>query len=318
MRGLLLIILVILVGCGGDDDCCTIDAPPVDIMLIDSPMLPATHHHFVIDKELVPTTNTQAREYGLDLNGDMTVDNQLGMVLSTLAAMGFPVQAETDRLLDTGAAIMLVDLGSDDLTTESTATFTIYQGMNPTPPACASAQDTICRKHFTGSASFQVKPSPIDPPLLGMIAASKLTAGPGHLTIQLTITGGAPLVIPLIGARVEFTTTTAMGKLAGAVTKTDLDTKVLPQMRDAFAIAVMRDCIMLSSPPACGCAADTTGKTLLGLFDVSPKDCAISLAEVQNNSLLVSLFAPDVTVEGVQALSLGVGFHAVAATFVAP
>jgi hypothetical protein len=39
---------------------------------------------------------------------------------------------------------------------------------------------------------------------------------------------------------------------------------------------------------------------------------------VQNNSLIVSLLAPDVTLEGVQALSLGVAVHLVGGTFVAP
>jgi hypothetical protein len=315
MRNSLVMVLAFVAGCGGDDDCCTVDAR----VFMDG-ALPATHRHYVIDRELMPTTNTQAREFGLDLNGDATIDNQLGMVISTLVGMGLTAQIDTDKMIDTGAAIMLVDLGTDDLGTEPTATFTIYQGANPVPAACASSQDITCRKHLTGSASFSIKTgAPVDPPLTGSIVNSKLTAGPGHLTIQFTLIGSAPITVALIGARAELTTTTtAMGKLGGAISKTDLDTKVLPAIRDTFDVAVKRDCTMLTSPPSCGCAADTTGKTLLGLFDTSPSDCNITLTEVQTNSLFQSLLAPDVTVEGTQALSFGVAVHVVGAIYTAP
>ncbi|HEY5944012.1 MAG TPA: hypothetical protein VIV40_00900 [Kofleriaceae bacterium] len=326
MRSGAMVMLVILAGCG-DDDCCTmtpIDAAvdaAVDTVVIDSPPLPAVHQHYVIDQLLLPATNTQARDYGLDLNSDGTVDNQFGMVISTLAGMGLDSQTAQDKLLDTGTAIMLGDLGADDLVAESTATFTIYQGANPTPPACASAQDTVCRKHFTGTATFSLEAgAPIDTPLLGAIVNSELTAGPGHLTIDLVLLASMPIRVTLLGARVKLTSsaTSETGKLAGAVSMADMNTKVIPAMRNGFEAAVMADCTMLSSPPACGCPADTTGKTLLGLFDTDPKDCSISVSEVQNNSLIVSLFTPDVTVEGMPALSLGVAVHAVGAGFTAP
>jgi hypothetical protein len=318
MRICLVIALAMIVGCGGDDDCCEIKTPDA---AIDGPQLPATHHHYVIDKVTVPQSNTQARDLGLDLNGDQTIDNQLGMVLSTFASMGLDPQVEMDKLIDTGAGIMLGDLGADDLTNESFATFTIYQGANPMPAACAGSTDTVCRKHLTGSAAFSIKAgAPIDPPLTGAIVNSKLVAGPGHLTLQLVFAGSMPFTVTLLGARVDLTNTatSSSGKLGGAVTKTDLDTKIIPAMRAGFQVAVMRDCTMLTSPPSCGCVQDSSGKTLLGLFDTSPKDCSISVAEVQNNSLIVSLLAPDVTVEGMQALSIGLGVHAVGGTFTAP
>ena len=56
------------------------------------------HTHYVADNIYVPTNNNEAREDGLDLNGDGTVDNQLGMVLSALASTaGFDIQGTINK-----------------------------------------------------------------------------------------------------------------------------------------------------------------------------------------------------------------------------
>jgi hypothetical protein len=319
MRGWLAVILV--AGCG-DDDCCImkpIDAA-IDTVMIDGPNLPVTHHYYVIDGMQLPTSNTQARDFGLDLDGNSIVDNQLGFFSATLTGMALDPQAEVNQVIDTGAAIMLADLGADDLITESTATFTLYQGSDPIPAACTSPQDTVCRQHLTGSGTFLRQPTPNDPPLVGAIINNNLDAGPGHLTIQLTFWGTPPLRITMLGARVQVagTASTFTGKLAGALSKSDVDNRLLPAMRDGYEATVMRDCTMLTSPPACGCPTGSKAKTMLGLLDTAPQDCSISLAEVQTNSLFVSLLSPDVTVEGVQALSFGVKVHAVGAFIAEP
>src|SRR5262245_35881969 len=83
-----------LVACGGDD----------------GPVVPeGMHYHYVGNQVLVPTTNTQSREYGLDLNKDGQPDNQLGMVLSQLTGMGFKIQDTIDTAIAQGGIILLVD-----------------------------------------------------------------------------------------------------------------------------------------------------------------------------------------------------------------
>jgi hypothetical protein len=89
-------------------------------------------------------------------------------------------------------------------------------------------------------------------------------------------------------------------------------------LRSTALLRIVRDCTMLSSPPGCGCVANSTGKTLLGLFDTNPQDCVVTSTEIQNNSLIVSLLAPDVMIEGQPALSFGVGYTAIGATFTYP
>jgi hypothetical protein len=104
----------------------------------------------------------------------------------------------------------------------------------------------------------------------------------------------------------------------GAVTKEDIDNKVIPAIQTQLVPIIMRDCTMPTMPPGCGCAADSTGKTILGLFDTNPKDCAVSVDEIKTNSLIVSLLSPDVTINGKMALSLGIKATAVKATYTAP
>jgi hypothetical protein len=337
-----------LISCGGQnkpgvsaDAPRPIDAPkPIDSPMIDSPMIDAavdapvtamgTHYHYVMDHEYVPTNNSQARAYGLDLNNDGTVDNQLGMVLGTLSSMGFDVQAQTTKSVDTGATLLLVDVQTTGFTNATGTGVTMYEGANPMPAPCSGPTDTVCRHHLAGTGTFDVATtSPRDTPLPGNASSGTFSSGPGHLPLQLAFTSTSPIELHLIGARMQMSSVTAggiaTGVVAGAVTQTEINTQVLPQFQAELTQIVYRDCCGLASSPGgatcnpsgtppCGCVSGSSGATVIGLFDTS-HDCKISLSEVQNNSLLMSLLAPDVTVEGQMALSLGVGFTAVPGTF---
>jgi hypothetical protein len=325
-------LLLVLVACGNSPAKHS-DAK-VDMMIdmrIPPPDAPPGYFYYIVDHENVPRTNNEARMYGLDLDGDGTVNNQFGMVLATLSGMGFDIQGTTTKAIDTGTILMLGDLYTLDFTTTTGSTFTMFDGANPSPAPCSSPSDTVCRHHLTGSGIFDVaSTSPRDTPLAGGAMSGTFDEGPGHMSIQLAMVDPmTALHLPLIGARVHFTGATATGiasgVLAGAVTQTDLNTKFIPQLQQSFIPIVQRDCCGAptspqptcnpSSTPSCGCTDNSTGKTLLGLFDTSPKDCTISVSEIQNNSLIMALLAPDVTIEGQMALSIGVGFTAVAGNY---
>lgn len=68
------------------------------------------HQTYVVSRQSIPVTNTEARELGMDINGDGTVDNQTGMVLSTFHSYGLDTQEFTDRLIDRGSLIQLIDV----------------------------------------------------------------------------------------------------------------------------------------------------------------------------------------------------------------
>ena len=304
-----------LVACGGEDG---------------QPTPEGTHYHYVANNVFVPTTNTQAREYGIDLNADGTTDNQLGMVLSTLAGMGFDIQATIDTAVAEGSIILLVDFQTKDFSNTTAAGIQVYLGDNPQPPACNSGEmyndmtKTGCKHHLDGSGMFAIDPqSPTNAALAGKIVNGTFTGGPGDLSLQIALGGTNAIKLDLIGARAKAQMISADGigsgtsggvVLAGAVTKDDIDNKVIPAIQQQLVPIIMEDCPG-GTPPACNCMADSTGKTILGLFDTNPKDCAVTVDEIKNNSLIVSLLAPDVTINGKMALSLGVKATAVKGTY---
>ncbi|HEY1556781.1 MAG TPA: hypothetical protein VGF94_18225 [Kofleriaceae bacterium] len=288
------------------------DSPPDAMVMADG-----THYHYVIDSLAVPQSTMQATQYGLDLDGNGMTDNALGNVLATLAGMGFDSQTAVTTQIDTGAILMLADLQVTSFTDATNSAFTIYVGTNPMPPPCSSPSDTTCRHHLDGTGTFDVAATPRDTPLAGAVASDTLTAGPGHLPVELVFAGGTPVTIDLIGARVKLdptATTITSGIIAGGVSQTELDTTVYPGVQAAVTAQIAIDCTALASPPGCGCASGSNGATLISLFDTN-HDCAVSVDEIENNTLIQILFAPDVTLEGQMCLSLGVGFTAVPGTF---
>jgi hypothetical protein len=307
-----------LVACGGGDDGNIVPE--------------GTHYHYVANKVFLPTSNTQAREYGLDLNADGTVDNQLGMVLSTLAGMGFKLQDTIDTAVAEGSVVLLADFQTKDFTNTTAAGVQVFLGENPVPAACNGTTDQYdpatmmgCKHHLDGNGMFSISAnSPDNAALGGKIVNGTFTGGPGDLTLQIALGGTEAIRLNLIGARAKASmiSDAMIGSgtnggiiLAGAVTKDDIDNQVIPAIQTQLVPTIAKDCTMLSAPPGCGCAADSTGKTILGLFDTNPKDCMVTVDEIKNNSLIVSLLSPDVTIDGKMALSLGVKATAVKATF---
>jgi hypothetical protein len=311
--------LVVVAACGSvtAKPDAALDAP-ADVGVDGPAMAMGTHRHYVVDHQVIPTNNSQAQMVALDIDGNGTVDNQLGMVFGTLASMGFDVQGATAQAVDHGEILILADLQATDLTTAPNVGFTTFIGTNPVPPACNGPADTTCRHHLAGNGVFGIDPSvPRHPAVLGSFANGTFLSGSGTLSIQLA-PFGAPIALDLLAGRVKITNVTdtaiVTGVIGGAVSQADINNKVLPSAVQTFQVIVQRDC-GLPVPPDCGCLAGSTGKTLLGLFDTNPKDCVISLAEVQSNALIQSLLAPDLTIDGNRALSVGVGFTAVHGDF---
>jgi hypothetical protein len=290
----------------------TPDAPP------DSPPAMGNHAHYVVNKVTLPTTLTQAQMNALDIDGNGTVDNKLGGVILAFASMGFNPQPSVDQAVSHGQILMLADLQTSDFTTATAAGFTLYIGQNPQPAPCSSSTDTVCGHHLQGTGMFDAAASPRDTALVGDIATGTLltTSTGGKLPVQVSF-GGAPLTLELVGARAKATATAThitAGIIAGAVTTADLNAMVFPALQSVLMTAVSNNCTSLTTPPGCGCTAGSQGQQLIGLFDTN-HDCAISTAEITANSLVQALFSPDVVIAGQQAISVGLAFTAVPATY---
>lgn len=306
-----------LVACGGDDGS--------------GPVTPEGPHYQTVSKEvLIPTTNQQAREYGLDIGsaeGDLdgNVDNQLGMVLGTLSNMGFDLQGTIDKAVAEGSIILLTDFQTSDFTNTTAAGLKVLLGDKATAmPAPCNAGETYdemtmtgCGHHLAGTGMFTLSAgSPDDAAVAGKIVNGVFSGGPGNITLQIALGGTDAIQLDLIGARAKATGITADAInsiiLAGALTENDLNTKVIPAIQAQIAPIVGEDCP--GTAPDCACESGSTGATVLDLFDADD-NCEVSVAEIADNSLIKSLLAPDVKIDGTNALSLGVKVSTTKATF---
>lgn len=311
-----------LVACSGDDGS--------------GPITPeGEHYQQVVKKANVPKSNSEATSFSVDLGSpegplDGLADNQLGMVLSLLASpqFGFDVQGTIDEAVATGSIVLLVDFQTTDFQSSSAAGLKIMLGDDATamPAPCNQGETwdeatmTGCGHHLDGTGNFTLAAGqPDNDALTGKIAGGVFTGGPGSLTLQIALGTTEALTLDLIGARAKASGISETGItsliLAGALTEEDLNTKVMPAIRDQIAPLIAADCTMLSSPPECGCASGSTGETVLQLFDTNPQDCAVTVEEIKGNTIIQSALAPDVKIDGVDALSLGIKVETTTATF---
>ncbi len=288
-----------LVACGGGDDG------------VEPPSGP--HTGYVVDSVTVPDDKP------FDLDGNGVKDNALGQVLGILSGQGFDVQGSLDEAVAQGTIILLYDLQTPDFTTAAGAGLSILLGDNPAPAACTDVADLVCGHHLEGDASFDIAAaSPTDAGVDGKIAGGVFNGGPGNFTLQIALAGSNPISLDLIGARAKATGITADGigevLLAGAISEEQLNTEVLPAIHAQLGPIITEDCDAAAGPPDCGCVADSTGSTIISFFD-DDADCGVTLDEIKNNGLIQSVLSPDVTIDGVDALSLTVSTTAVGASF---
>jgi len=325
------ILFATVAACGGNSNTIVPEGP---------------HYHYVANKVFVPVNSTQVKEYGLDLDGNGTTDNVLGGVLSFLAGQHLDVQATLDKAVAEGSVNILVDMQTKDFMASSAAGFQVLLGANPQPAACNPMETYTCdmamppkcmgcQHQLTGTASFTIMGTP-PAPLTGKIAGGTFTGGPGDLNLQIALGGTKAIELDLIGARAKVSgaTPTTIGDassggaiLAGAITQDDINMKVIPAIADQLGPIIARDCCgtgntmhpdctgLATAMPKCGCVANSTGSTVISFFDSMPADCAVTTSEIQNNSTIQGLLAPDVTIDGKMALSLGVKATAVGAMF---
>ena len=248
--------------------CACSEPPPPEL---------TPREHFTITRELLPTNNTQAREYALDLNGDKTVDNQLGMVLSTLqVGWDFEFQAPSDLAFAQHAIVVPIEVsGTDD--------------------------ESLMGVAF-GTSEALIIPSDRVPPIsdAGVIDVGVAFLGPMELELQ--------------HARVRINEHTAdrlTGTIAGALTYGDVYEKLLLAWVGVVEAMVAKDCTALESPPLCGCPTkDNGGGYWLDHMDAN-HDCSITLDEAKNNEIVQSLLSPDLGKNNEYLLSFGIGFEAV-------
>lgn len=233
-------------------------------------------HRYVVDAFSVPTTNTQARELGGDLNGDKTADNQLGMCFSLLANEDNLTTHEGD-MIASGAIASIIEIQADDLTNDPSVGVRYYgRAGDPVIEVGGAIVDGVFHSNRTYT-----------------------TQVPGEATLRLPVFADAdPSVVLLEAVEMDFGPE-ADGlylRIRGAVAP------------EVAAAETARGVIQMIEANPQGHPYATR------LFDANV-DGEITIEEVTKSALIVSVLSPDVRVridgDVVERLSFGFGVHAI-------
>lgn len=295
-----------------------------------APKLPqGPHHPYVIDSITLPTTNAEAQQIGLDVDGDGEVDNQLGGIVALLSANGADINATVAEQIDRGDLTHLADLQATALDSAENSALYVWKGDNPSPAPCLDVNDTVCRQHLMGTGGFDVTSAdPADAMIFGAITASHYSGDRGVIILEVPLfISDSALTLQMIDARAEVEVAESgltEGKLAGAVTDRYIQETVIPQLQVVLGVVINEDCT--GTAPNC-CIVDSNGDVAVGLFDTDDS-CTVSLEELQDSVLLDSLLAPTLDLQDEEGLSgrdgvvdsvaLGVVFTAVPASYTIP
>jgi hypothetical protein len=273
-------------------------------------VMPATgvEYTFVTNRLLMPTTQEQAQEFALNVDGDTqnTTDNKFGTLLTLLtsAVRNIELQSTLDQAVDNGQLVSLHVIKADNALNDTSVSWSILQG-----------QQTLTAPSFDGSDKFALDSvAPASLPIVGSLTNGHFSGGPGAATVQMVLLG-QPLVVDLIGMRLEVDVSAkgcVNGKLGGAVTVEEFSGKVLPPIAEGLNLVIRSDA--------------TAATAILQAFDADGNG-AITSQELENNPLLMIAVSPDVDMldasgnfnprqDGVNdSYSVGMGFTCVPATW---
>lgn len=234
-----------------------------------------TVHRFVVDQFSFPTTTTEARAVGDDLDGDNTVDNQLGLTIATLNSFG-NVTTHADDMVASGAIASVLEIVADDLENDPTVAVR-YFGREGDP--AIEVGGTIVNGVFRSNRT-------------------RTTQVPGKATLRLPVFADAdPSVVVLDGMEIDLSPdqTGYVVHIRGGVGE------------DALAASARGVVQMIEANPAGHPSA-------IRIFDANV-DGKVSMEEATTTDVLEAMVAPDVTLfvdgDDVQRVSLGFAVHVI-------
>jgi hypothetical protein len=289
------------------------------------PVIPeGAHYGYVVSGVSVPTTEKERSQFGLDLGAlkskalDGIVDNKLGGLTELLSA-GVDVQGAVTNAVDTGSILLLIDFQTKDLANSSAAGFGVEIGATATPMPCTDMNDTTCRHHLDGHGSFTVAASsPTDAVVGGKIVGGAFTGGPGDVTVQLSLGGGAPLTLNLLRARIQATispTGIMNATIGGLLTQSEITTALIPVIQSQANTLLAQSCTPVPSQP-CSCTGAAAGLIISADTNF---DCQLTTDELLAFPPVSGALAPDVCTTSSctkpDGVSIGVQVQAVKAAF---
>ncbi len=263
---------------------------------------------YVANKIFLPVTAADAKKYGYDIDKSGSIDNALGAVLMAIAAAapGLNLQQDMDQNMLNGNVITLLRVTAKDFTDDPAAKVQSWAGKEKLCCAAKPCTETTAKTNcFSGTNEFEpVANSPANAVAAGAIKSGAFSFGPGTVEVQLPI-GHWSARVKVLAAKVEGTISSdgiASGKLMGALSKSDIETQVIP--------AVAKQLDDTTKDPK---ASASTKAAIAKAFDGNT-DGKITAAEVLANAAVAAVIAGDVDADGdgkAEEVSAGVGFTAV-------
>jgi hypothetical protein len=299
-----------------------------------------THYQYVISSVTAPTGEQSEQIIRVDNNhkpvetGGQLV-NALGGLLGTLKSLGnVDVQTPLNTAVNDGAIILLADVQTADFMNTTAAGFEVFIGSNAMPPPCNGSSDTVCGNQLKGTGTFDATANG-NMALGGKIINGQFTGGGAgdELQIEFQLSAGsgggsaAPLMLNLLDAHAQLSTISATGIMTGivggAISQDDINNMLIPTVATQIQSQIDSECTGSGSgvAPGCGCPAGSGIASVLSLLDTNPSDCHVTAMEIMTNTTVESLLQPDVVTgsgSAENALSVGIGIAAVAATYTAP
>lgn len=322
-----LLLISLAVGCGGGPDVSghEHDGGGQRVEPCGVTSTPCARREAVAARLTLPTAPT---DLAVDLDGDGHPDNAYGAILRVLASQGFAPQAMQDAAVLSGQAIVLVNEDSIDpafATDPGSAVGRILRGVPQGDPDYSGA-GTFTLDTAAGAAVYQG-------PIVQDVFTSTTTDAPTTPLPLMPAQSGQAL--PLYAARLILTNASGglvAGQINGAWKASDVQTTLLPSMAVALSQEIAADPTAQSSQNlkqifdqgdgSGGSCMDADGSTS------QPNDGVIGACELAGNSLVTSLFAPDVQLfdasgryapvpsgPNKNGLSVGVGLTLVTAQF---
>jgi hypothetical protein len=274
---------------------CVVDSGP------DAPEPPVvtsgTYHHYAQRLFTLPSNSSEARELGMDLDGDDLVDNQAGAVIGALSSLGLDVQTASDEALTDGGLVILHSVRADELAGDDSVSWRVMAG-----------RPTEAPPRWDGTDSFRVATD--DGNFVGMIDGRGADMAWGVIAVPLPFfPDQSPTILPLANAqiRANLTDSECDGRIAGAMLAADIDTTLRRFARQAIT--------HIERHPE-----HELARVAHQVFDDNG-DGVITVEEMVNDPITQGLFAPDLDLDHdgrADALSFGFGFSCEAAQFTAP
>ena len=268
------------------------------------------HHQYVISAVRFPASAAEAPMFALPLQSGGTRNNRFGECLAGLV----PAGVITTQAIVHGNLSLLLDLQTRAFDTASNAGASLRFGGNPNPTPC-TAPDS-CGHHLTGTATFDVGFGGIDDVLPGDVIAGTFTSVPGLTSIRLAFGKGRTIDIDLDAARIELSqidpTRIGQGIIAGAITRDFIVGQLLREMQSGLNDFILDDCEVIVD--GCSCVVGSIGEQIRASFGASGT-CLLDEAELLSHPSMQKLQQSDVSVDGVAAVTFGMGITAVGASF---